>query len=143
MTVVHWFKRILGMQGFNFFKKAGYLFYGLQRSQIKRLRKILEKKPLILAIETISTCNARCIFCAYPTMKRKHEVMPLDLFEKIVDEYARVGGGALSLTPVMGDPLIDPHFIERYKILEKYQNIQQVSFTTNGIAFGRFSDEEL
>src|SRR3989338_7511982 len=118
-------------------------FNGLRVSQINRIKKLIEEKPLILAVETISVCNARCVFCAYPGMKRKHEVMPLDIFEKIVKDYSALGGGALSLTPVMGDLLLDPHFLERYTILAKYDNIRQISFTTNGIAFAKFSDEQI
>ncbi len=118
-------------------------FNGLQWIRIQRIRKIIKDKPLILAIETISACNARCIFCAYPTMKRKHEVMPMSIFEKIIKEYSQMGGGALSLTPVMGDPLLDPEFLQRFKILESYQNINQISFTTNGIALHKFTDEQV
>src|SRR3989338_5572278 len=116
---------------------------GLNIARINKVKKLIEGKPLILAIETVSICNALCVFCAYPTMKRKKEVMTMEVFEKIVREYSQMGGGALSLTPVMGDPLLDPQFIERYKILEQYNNIEQVSFTTNGIAFKKFTNDEL
>ena len=115
----------------------------LRQGQINRLTSMLEAKPLILAVETISVCNARCVFCAYPTMNRKHEVMPVNVFTKVISEYSRAGGGALSLTPVMGDPLVDPHFLERFDVIKKFSNINQISFTTNGIAFSRFNDEEL
>jgi len=96
-----------------------------------------------LGIETVSVCNARCVFCAYPTMKRKKEIMPMSLFRKVITEYSKAGGGALSLTPVMGEPFIDPHIIERYKALEEFENINQISITTNGISLSNFSDDEL
>jgi len=127
----------------DFFGQSIDFINGLRVGRMARLKKLLSEKPLILAVETISVCNAKCVFCAYPTMKRKHELMPISVFEKIVQEYAQVGGGALSLTPVMGDLLLDPHLIERLKILEKFENIDQVSFTTNGIAVNKFTDEEL
>lgn len=128
---------------FNFSTQLFYSLNGLNFFRISRIKKILEQKPAILAVETISVCNAKCIFCAYPTMKREHEVMPLNTFEKIISEYSSAGGGALSLTPVMGDPLLDPHLIERYKIIERFENINQISFTTNGIAFHKLSDEDV
>lgn len=120
-----------------------YIGHGLHRGQIDRIRSMVGTKPLILAIETVSICNAQCAFCAYPVMRREKEVMPMDVFERVVQEYFSIGGGAVSLTPVMGDPLADPDLIARYKVLEKFKNIDQISFTTNGIAFKRFSDDEL
>lgn len=128
---------------FNFSTQLFYALNGLNFYRISRIQKILEQKPAILAIETISACNARCVFCAYPTMKRKQEIMPLNTFEKIISEYSSAGGGALSLTPVMGDPLLDPYLIERYEIIERFENINQISFTTNGIVFNKFSDQDI
>ena len=128
---------------FDFLNKIVNFSNRLHFKRIENVMKMVEEKPLILGIETISVCNAKCVFCAYPTMTRKKEVMPLDIFEKVVSEYSQMGGGALSLTPVMGDPLLDPHFIERYKILEKYPEINQISFTTNGVAFAKYSDQDL
>jgi len=119
------------------------LIHGIFFTRIHRIKKLVAKKPLFLAIETVSACNARCIFCAYPTMKREKAIMPMPLFRKVVDEYSRSGGGALSLTPVMGEPFLDPHIIERYKTLEQFKNIDQISLTTNGIALEKLSDDEL
>jgi len=116
---------------------------GLYFLRMQRIRKSLEQRPLLLAIETVSLCNARCVFCVYPTMKRKKEIMPMDLFRKIIGEYSRLGGGALSLTPVMGDLFLDPFIIQRYEALDEFKNINQISFTTNGIALSKFSDDQL
>jgi sulfatase maturation enzyme AslB (radical SAM superfamily) len=124
-------------------KNGVYMGHGLRRKQIDRIRSMANSKPLILAVETVNICNAQCSFCAYPVMRREKEVMPMDVFEGVVQEYSSMGGGAVSLTPVMGDLLADPDLIARYKVLEKFKNIDQISFTTNGIAFKRFSDDEL
>ncbi len=115
----------------------------LQVGRIHKLKEALQARPLLLAIETVSACNARCVFCPYPTMKRKREVMEPQIFEKIVSEYSQMGGGALSLTPVMGDLFLDTHLLERFQVLARYPNINQITFTTNGIAFEKFSDDDL
>lgn len=111
--------------------------------QVRRLQKIARETPLILQIETINVCNAACIFCGYKSMKRKKGVMSMPLFEKVVKDYAHLGGGPVSLTPVGGDALLDPHLIERIKILDAHPRINQISLTTNALALERYSDEEV
>jgi len=112
-------------------------------ARVERLRSLVREKPLILQIETINVCNAACIFCAYPGMKRAKGVMDLGLFNKIIQDYAAMGGGAVSFTPVVGDALLDPHLIERLKLLEEFPAIDQVTLTTNGIALDKYSDDEV
>lgn len=112
-------------------------------ARVERLRSLVREKPLILQIETVNICNAACIFCAYPGMKRAKGVMALDLFNKIINDYAAMGGGAVSFTPVVGDALLDPHLIERLKLLGGVPAIDQVTLTTNGIALDRYSDDEV
>lgn len=112
-------------------------------ARVERMRSLVREKPLILQIETINVCNAACIFCAYPGMKRKKGVMNLALFNKIINDYSAMGGGAVSFTPVVGDALLDPHLIERLQLLEGFPAINQVTLTTNGIALDRYSDAEV
>lgn len=128
---------------FNFLSGIVDFLNGLRVGRIQKLKETLQQRPLLLAVETVSACNARCIFCLYSTMKRKREIMKPDVFEKIVKEYSQMGGGPLSLTPVMGDLFLDTHLIDRFRTLEKYPNINQVTFTTNGIAFENLSNEDL
>lgn len=115
----------------------------LQALQARRMLKLIRKRPLYLNIETINICNAHCVFCCYGKTKIKPQVLPLDIFEKVIREYSQMGGGAVSLTPVPGEVLLDPHLLQRYEIMAKYKNIDQISFTTNGIAFEKYSDEEI
>ncbi|MCH7526530.1 MAG: radical SAM protein [Planctomycetes bacterium] len=104
------------------------------------MRSILERRPLYLCVETTNICNARCVFCAYPKMARPKQVMAPKLFAKIVEDYVDMGGGAIALTPIVGDVLIDPHFVDRLRLLRSRPEITDVSFTTNGIASDRFSE---
>jgi Radical SAM superfamily/Iron-sulfur cluster-binding domain len=120
-----------------------YLYKIRLPDRVGRVRSLVRKKPLVLQVETTNICNALCVFCAYPSMKRKKGVMSLPLFEKIVQEYAVMGGGAFSFTPVVGDALLDPHLLERLRLLEQFPVIDQVSMTTNGIALENYSDDEV
>jgi len=120
-----------------------YLYKVWLPARVNRLRSLARAKPFVLQIESTNICNAACVFCAYPSMKRKKGVMSLPLFEKIVSEYAAMGGGALSFTPLVGDALLDPHLLERLRMLERFPSIDQITLTTNGIALGNYSDDEV
>lgn len=112
-------------------------------SCIDEIKAMASAAPLILQIETTNVCNARCVFCAYPRMQRPKGVMDLALFEKIIRDYADMGGGAVSLTPIMGEPLLDPHLLRRFEILADHPAINRISMTTNAIALDRYSDSDL
>jgi MoaA/NifB/PqqE/SkfB family radical SAM enzyme len=113
------------------------------KAQVARMQAIAGETPLILQIETINRCNSACVFCAYPKMKRDKGTMTMSLFKKVVLDYAAMGGGPVSLTPIGGDALLDPHLIERIRLLSENPRINQVSLTTNAIALERYSDEDV
>ena len=111
--------------------------------RISRMHQIAGKKPLILQVETINICNAACVFCGYTSMSRKKGVMSMATFTKAIKEYAQMGGGALSLTPIVGDALLDPHLLERFKVLDGYPTVNQITLTTNGICMDQYTDEDI
>lgn len=111
--------------------------------RVFQLRAITRETPLILQIETTNICNASCIFCAYPKMGRKKGIMSMALFQKVVKDYVAMGGGPVSLTPIMGDALLDPHLIERLQILKAHPEITQISLVTNAIALDSYSDKDV
>jgi len=89
-----------------------------------------------LLIGTTNICNARCTFCAYPravdNKTLKTGVMPMATFQKVITERVRDGGASVDLTPVVGDPLIDPGLLDKIKFARQ-AGIREVCFTTNGI----------
>jgi len=106
------------------------------------LHNISRRKPLMLKIETTNTCNARCCFCAYEQTKRQRSVLSLELFDKSLAGYSEIGGGPVTLTPVVGDVLLDPYLLQRLDRLAAFPAITDVSFTTNLIAHERLSDSD-
>lgn len=107
-----------------------------------RLEAHLMKRPFVLNIETTSVCNAKCCFCPYTTMSREREQMTMDLFEKIVSEYDAMGGGALLLTPIVGEFFLDKKCLERIEVVRRYKNIGMISVTSNGIALDKLGDSD-
>lgn len=113
------------------------------KNSVRRLDTInefLSERPLILKLETTNRCNALCNFCGYTKMKRNKQIMPMALFEKVVRDYASMGGGAIKLTPCAGELLTDPYLPDRFEILRRYEEIGNISFTTNLIAHKKLSD---
>jgi MoaA/NifB/PqqE/SkfB family radical SAM enzyme len=60
--------------------------------------------------------------------------MPIELFRRTLDDFVALGGRHVSLTPVVGDPLVDPLLFERLDLVRARPQIERVSFHTNGIA---------
>ncbi len=95
-------------------------------------------RPFELHLELTNLCNAKCIFCPYQFQKREIQFMADPVFYKTVSDYCNIGGGSVGLTPIVGDALIDPKFIERVKFLRQQPEIDRIFLTTNGILLDKF-----
>lgn len=86
-------------------------------------------------------CNAKCSFCAYPKVVANKTlqtgVMSFAIFKKAVDEWAALGGRFMDLTPVVGDPLIDPGIVQKIDYARNVAKIEDVVMTTNAILLNR------
>ena len=120
-------------------------FFGYLHKLFPEINFFVTKKrrPLMIICETVNICNNDCIICAHSKMTRKKETMSLELFEKVVQDYCEMGGGKLSLTPMIGDIFLDKYLIDRLKILKKYPKITGLSVTTNAVLSDRYNDLEL
>jgi radical SAM protein with 4Fe4S-binding SPASM domain len=86
-------------------------------------------------------CNAKCTFCAYPKVVANKTlqtgVMSFEVFKKAVDEWAVIGGQSLDLTPVVGDPLVDPGILEKVDYAVNRAGLRDVYLTTNAILINK------
>jgi radical SAM protein with 4Fe4S-binding SPASM domain len=65
------------------------------------------------------------------------------VFFKAVGDYVRIGGGSVGLTPVVGDALIDPKFLERARYLRSLPEVDRIWLTTNCILLDKFGIKEI
>jgi hypothetical protein len=100
-------------------------------------------RPVLLLCETVNVCNADCVFCPYSKQTRARGFMAQDLFESILEQYSRIGGGNFSLTPMVGDPLLDRLWMQRIRLLAENRGRVIPSITTNLYALERYSDQEV
>ncbi len=98
-------------------------------------------RPLGLICETVNICNSDCVFCPYGIQTRKFGTMDPELFTEVCRQYVAMGGGRMSLTPVVGDVLLDKELAGRIEMLRRYGHAIQPSVTTNLYALDRHSDE--
>lgn len=106
-------------------------------------RKMMEHKFINFGVETTNICNANCSFCGYRFMQRPKKVMPWEVYEKAVREFAKAGGGWLNFTPTVGDPLVDKRLIEKIEFADQLPEIAGTFLYTNGILLHRFDTDRL
>ena len=100
-------------------------------------------RPIMLICETVNICNADCVFCPYSAQTRARGFMTSELFETVLAQYCQIGGGHLSLTPMVGDALVDRLWMERVRLLAGTREGITPSVTTNLYALDRYSDQEV
>lgn len=103
----------------------------------------LEIRPWNLHIELTNICNANCIFCAYRFQTRKKMVMSKIVYSKALVDYCSIGGGELKLETCVGDPLVDPNFIERIQEAREHPEIREIATLTNAINLDTIDIEKL
>jgi MoaA/NifB/PqqE/SkfB family radical SAM enzyme len=64
-------------------------------------------------------------------------------FEKATGYFVSIGGGSVGLTPIVGDALIDPKFLERVRHLRSQPNIDRIFLTTNAILLDKHGIDEV
>jgi len=105
--------------------------------------EIIQQRPLNICVELTNLCNANCIFCAYQYQTRPHNFMSDDIYNKVLDEYCAIGGGDFKLHVVVGDPAIDPKFIQRIQQARRRKEIASIETITNAIALRSKDIEKL
>ncbi len=118
-------------------------YFHFRKNQIHKQLKIIRDIPKNLHIEGTNICNAKCNFCAYPKMARVKEIMPMEEFRRIVDQYTEMGGKYVSLTPIVGEPFVDRYLFDRLDDLNRRPEIQGFYFYTNAILMKQEISEKL
>ena len=118
-----------------FLQKTKYI---IQRQLFRSLRPFLRiddvlsefsEKPEGISFEVTNICIANCIFCGYQYLERSKTVLPMQLYKKAIDEFSEIGGGNVGFTPVVGDPFLDPDFLEKIRYARNKKNIRQSVLT--------------
>lgn len=113
-----------------------------QSGALERMKKPSGQiRPLLLFCETVNICNSACLFCPYSRQTRTQGIMPDQLFREVLHQYNDMGGGYLSLTPMVGDFLLDKHLPQRLTDLQDFAQTIVSSVTTNLCSMCNWDDE--
>ena len=82
------------------------------------IKNKINNSEIMVTIEPNNLCNLNCIMCPYKRMKRKKEIMPMELFKRIVDESKKIGVKEIHLTQY-NEPLTDKNLFERLDYIRK------------------------
>lgn len=66
-----------------------------------------------------------------------------EVFFKAVNDFVDCGGGSVGLTPIVGDALIDPKFVERVRYLRGRPEVDRIFVTTNAILLDKHGIDEV
>ncbi len=81
-----------------------------------------------LDVEITNVCNEKCRHCYHPEKRDEKFMEDMDLFEKMLGEFGKLGFMYLTLTG--GEPLLNLQFKEIFRIAQKQR--YAVSIKTNG-----------
>ncbi len=123
-------------------RKTGALLGGALYSLDNTLAN-MALRPFELHLEFTNLCNASCIFCPYQYQERPTGFMSDEVFQKALDDYARINGGSVGLTPIVGDALIDPKFLDRVHYIRCLPEIDRIFLTTNAILLDKHGIREV
>lgn len=70
-------------------------------------------------------------------------LMKEELFSRVIKEYLKIGGGPVSLTPMVGDVLLDKKLGSRMKILRDCAEKITASITTNLFGLGNWPEDKI
>jgi len=84
----------------------------------------------VLQIETTNYCNAKCVFCIHNSLK-KFGIMSDNLFLKILKDAKKIKTIREIIPMMLGEPFMDPKFLERLKLINKILPGRRIRIFTN------------
>ena len=96
--------------------------------------------PIKAHVNVTNVCNSNCVFCGYQYCEDPRERMSDAVFEDFVVQYAGLTEDTyLSLTPTVGDPLLDKSLFKKISIA-KGHGIRKIETYTNAILLEKYTE---
>jgi radical SAM protein with 4Fe4S-binding SPASM domain len=92
---------------------------------------VAKKRLVAVFFETTDFCNARCVMCGAKHMRRERQTMPMNTYQRAVEQFAQMRGHSVMLS-AFGEPLLDRHIVERIAFAKQFATIKNIGFSTNG-----------
>jgi radical SAM protein with 4Fe4S-binding SPASM domain len=101
--------------------------------------------PRKIQIQTISSCNGRCIFCPYDKVNKNlsQGIMEETLFRKIIDEATASPYLAEVLLELHNEPLSDNRIFQLIKYIKTKDKTKACTLVTNGELIEKYKVSEI
>ena len=110
---------------------------------LNNIISITNSRPLDINVEVSSFCSLSCSFCPNKDNRRSKVAMEMKDFEKICNEYFKMGGGAFGLSSMQSDIFSDTHLMQRIELLKLFKSRFWIHTTTVLMGAKKLSDVEL
>lgn len=128
----HDFDKIYTINGVDIFEICDEISRDKRDEFNLHIQNFFRERKYEFQIETTSFCNAKCVFCSNPTLKRRKGTMTQEIFEKIID---RIKSENISVSKFIlclnGEPLMDKELFKRIRRLKAEFPDAFVEFTSN------------
>lgn len=94
-------------------------------------REFIPARTETFCLETSSSCNLKCRFCAYEKKQSPRVNMDNDLFMKSIEQALDLGYREFHLTPCTGDVFMDTSVFDKFTYMEENEKVEAYHFFTN------------
>ncbi len=84
-----------------------------------------------LNVSVSTACSLECRFCAYRHSRIPRRSMPDSLFQSCIERAVRFGHRTFNLTPIVGEVLLDPSFLNKLVYLDNHPGVKFYFFSSN------------
>jgi MoaA/NifB/PqqE/SkfB family radical SAM enzyme len=84
-----------------------------------------------LNISVSTVCSLECRICAYRYSKIPRQRMDNEFFYSVINRAIRFGYHAFNLTPIVGEVLMDPGFLDKLIFLDNHPGVKFFFFSSN------------
>lgn len=78
-----------------------------------------------------TACSLACRFCAHARSHIPRRSMPTPLFCSLVDRAVQFGHRTFNLTPILGEVLLDPGFLDKLAYVDAHPGVKFYFFSSN------------
>ena len=99
-----------------------------------------------IQIQTVDTCNARCIMCPHKSLPHNHQVIDDQVFIKIIQEIKKgIDNGWVVQNPQVllflhNEPLCDPQILDKVEYIKNILSDCYIQIFTNGLNLKKYTN---
>jgi sulfatase maturation enzyme AslB (radical SAM superfamily) len=106
-------------------------------------RHFLPNPRNTIRVGNSGVCNLSCKFCIYSKTEHDKGIMPMNMFQKIIEQTANMGFSSINLTPIRGEVFMDKSILKKMQYLDNHPQIKRYHFFSNFVVPSEQTIQEL